>query len=98
MNKKEWQSFEEKHQFLKLIAILATSQKYWIKKQWYKLFWKNTESLMNYKELNMSSTNQGDDTYNSKKGVVWIEKKIPKSLFGGKHLLENLLTFPSTIQ
>ena len=31
MNKKEFQRFEEKHELLKLIAILAISQKNWIK-------------------------------------------------------------------
>ena len=58
----------------------------------------STGSLMNYKELIYLQRTKEQVLTTQKRGVVWIEKKIWKSLLGKKHLLGNLFPFPSRIQ
>ena len=45
-------------------------------------------------ETDMSLTNKGAGTYNSKKGCCMKGKKIWKGLFGEKHLLGKPVHFP----
>ena len=45
------------------------------------------------KRNDMSRTNKGAGTYNSKKGVLYEWKKVWKSLLGEKHLLGNPVPF-----
>ena len=61
--------------------------------QWYKLFRKNTWSLMNYKELICFQQTKVQVVATQKRAVVWMEKKIWKSLLGEKHLLGNPVHF-----
>ena len=74
MNKKGLQSFEEKTLVVKINCYFSDqSKKTESSNNDTNCFEKNTELLMNYKD--MSSANKGAGTYNSKKGVLYEWKK-----------------------
>ena len=75
---------------------MTSKKKNWIK---YKLFRKKYWVTHELQGTDMSSTNKGAGTYNSKKGVFYEWKKdLEESLRRKNISLENLFTFPSIIQ